>query len=1441
MSESDRLFDMTRMRSAKRLGVVAALVAVGLSLLLASTLMSRSADNDKGILADLISRALSTPATRISIGDVSGILSSSVTVHDIKIADRDGVWLELDSAQLVWTRSALLFRRLEIDKLDVGNLTIRRKPVPSQEAVSDAPLFPELPLKVDVKEFALKQLALGAPLLGVDAKLGATGSASIGAPSEGLSLKLNARRLDAAGTFNTQLAYVPKTNRLSMALAFDEPAGGILVHALKLPDLPPAKLDLKGDGPLDAFTAQLAFDAGPSIGANGAARLTRQGDGRKLTLDLASRIEGLMPSLAKPIFAGTTQLNSTVTFADAGGIAIAPLTVASNTARLDITGTLSQDDVADLAIRIRSVPNAGDKTTAETAEIRNLTFDATVKGDMMGPTVAATLAVEDAKLPQGRLARLTGRFSATPSGAVTDEATAIPVTAAIEASGIEASDPAMARAIGSSLSLSLSGTTQNGIADVKTLKLQTATASASFVGRIGKPVIDGRATIEAPDLSRFGGVASLDLRGALALNAEIQGAPKDGRINAALDGKVTQFATGVASVDGLAGGTVTLKGVARRLPNGGFGFGDVRLNGVNAAALVNGNATAEAAAIDASFTVPDLRHADKRLSGRGEARAHISGTLDYLNADATLAVSDARMLGRPVPRLTFDARATDVTGLIDAHAKLAGTVDNKDARGTVHVARQPDSAWRLDDLDVLIGSVAARGSLVLNAKSLADGKITVAARDLDDLSPLALTKMAGQIDTDVTLAVTDGGQNAKIAAAGRRLKFGEAAIDKIDANASLTDVWRHPVIDGQIAIDRATVAGEAFSQVRLLSRGSPSASDLTLSAQARGFALDAHGRLVPADNIRFELQNFSARRGNHKITLANPATLTVRDQGIDIRGFALALDRGRLGIEGSVGKTLDLAVNARAVPLSAGDIFKPGLGASGTLDGEAKIGGTSQAPTGTWRIALDKIAAKQTRDLGLPPADVKASGRFAGGNAMIDATVSAQRAGSVHIAGRIPMQGGDLGLAVKGHVDLAVANAQLSTAGRRVTGRADIDLKVGGRIAQPRVDGAATLSGGAFTDSVQGVKLTAITGRIAARGDQLVIDRLSAQTGDSGTLTASGQVRVDPQAGFPGAIKISGHDAALVSNDIVKLVASPSLNLSGPLARDPKITGRIDISRLDIAVPERLPPNLKPLPGTRHVGASPKVRAALAVRKKAQSHAHREPPFDAGLDLVVSAPNRVFVRGRGIDAELGGQLRLSGRLKSPTTIGAFDLRRGRLQIVGTRRDFSRAHVAFTGDLTPDLDLLAQTRAGEVTAQVAVTGPASQPTFAFTSTPDLPQDEVLSQILFSKASGSLSPFQALQLAQAAAQFTGNGGPDTFERIRKSLGVDSLDVSTGRKGDPTVGISRAINNKISVGVKAGASTEDSGVTLDLDLTKQLRIQGEADANGGTALGVGTEIEY
>jgi len=106
------------------IGAVAAATAAG-ALVVAT---GRAADEEKSVLADLISRALSTPATRVVVGRIEGALSSDATVHGIEISDRDGVWLKLDRARIVWRRLALVRRRLEIDALEVNRLEIMRTP-----------------------------------------------------------------------------------------------------------------------------------------------------------------------------------------------------------------------------------------------------------------------------------------------------------------------------------------------------------------------------------------------------------------------------------------------------------------------------------------------------------------------------------------------------------------------------------------------------------------------------------------------------------------------------------------------------------------------------------------------------------------------------------------------------------------------------------------------------------------------------------------------------------------------------------------------------------------------------------------------------------------------------------------------------------------------------------------------------------------------------------------------------------------------------------------------------------------------------------------------------------------------------------------------------------------------------------------------------------------
>lgn len=1431
-----------------RLALVAVLLIAGF---LASAHLggfAQNAQTDRGIVADLISKALSSDTSQVSIGQVNGALSSDVEIRDIVLSDRDGPWLRLDRARLIWTRSALLLRRLDIDRLEIGKLEFLRKQAPQPAGApppSDAPILPELPLKVIVRALQLNELVLGEPIVGVPARLGATGSATLGPPNEGLDLKLDARRLDAPGTFNVSLAFVPQSTRLQLAVKLDEPAGGLISKVAGLPGEPPVQLDLNGDGPLDSFRSTLTFTAGPTIGAQGQATLSRAGVERQLALALDARIEGLMPAPVAPVFAGSTRLDGSVGFADAGGIDIRNLALVSALARLDVLGRYNADKTLDLRVTAAARPNAGGRTVASGTEIGKLAFDATIKGPVAGPTVVATLDAQDAKLPAGGFSRLGMSFNATPTGTIGEPGTRITLTADGEASGIALTDRALARAVGERVGFTLRGVAQDdGTADFETLRLAMSGVELDYKGKAGKARVLGRLQAVLPDLARFSGLAKRPLGGRAELAADIDATPRLNDYGATLNGKGDRLATGDAVLDRLLAGNLTLAGQVRALA-GDLTVSGLRVAGQHAAFTGDGGIGLQASDLRLALALPDLKRADPRLSGKGDITAQITGPRDKLDATARIAVANATALARPIPRLAIDAVVRDLQGALDSRLTLNGEIDSKPATGTIALARLPGDGWNLSALDIAIGSVRLNGALTLDPASRAAGRLTLAARNLDDLSPLALTKIGGQLDADIRLAVVEGRQNLDLTAKGTRLAGPSVSIDKLDATAAATDIYGRPMLDAAIAIDRAVVAGETFSAIRFDSKGAPDASAFTLSAAARGFALNGAGRLIPGEPLKLELASFDARRDGRRIALANPATFSFPTAGIEIAGLALAIENGRLTLDGKAGEALDLNLTARDIPLSAARILAPKLDLAGTLNAEARIGGTPGVPTGPWSLRVARLVTPETRQAGLPPVEIAAKGELKGDETSVDATVNAGPGASLTIRGTAPLSAtGALELTAQGRVDAVLANAMLAPQGRRLTGTVALDMRAAGTAAAPRLSGSATLANGSFTDALQGVRLTAIEARLAANGDNLTIERASAQTPNGGTLSASGRLQLDPAAGFPGQIRIQGNRAQLVSSGIVTAVANLGLDISGPLAQRPRIGGRVDVLSLDVAVPDRLPASLRPVDGIRHIRPTGTAAARLAAQKRAARPAARggrpAPAFDAALALTISAPNRVFIRGRGIDAELGGQIRVGGSLAAPALDGGFELRRGRLSVLSQRLDFSRGRLTFAGGTMPELDFVAETRASDVTARVVVSGPADQPVFAFTSTPELPQDEVLSRLLFARASGSLSPFQALQLAQTAAQFAGGGGDDSFERLRKSLGVDNLDIQVGA-GGPTVGVSRYIGDNVSVGVKAGAKPEDSGVSVGIDVTRRLKVQAETGADGSASVGVGAEWEY
>ncbi|MGN6767991.1 MAG: translocation/assembly module TamB domain-containing protein, partial [Rhizobiaceae bacterium] len=300
-----------------------------------------------------------------------------------------------------------------------------------------------------------------------------------------------------------------------------------------------------------------------------------------------------------------------------------------------------------------------------------------------------------------------------------------------------------------------------------------------------------------------------------------------------------------------------------------------------------------------------------------------------------------------------------------------------------------------------------------------------------------------------------------------------------------------------------------------------------------------------------------------------------------------------------------------------------------------------------------------------------------------------------------------------------------------------------------------------------------------------------------------------------------------------------NIAVTGPLVSDPLISGTIDIERAEITVPDTLGGGAAGI-NVKHRNPPPKVAATLA-----RAHANDGTPVPtrrpsvAKLDLTVRAPARIFVRGRGLDAELGGEIKLTGPVTGIRPVGGFKLIRGRLSIIGQRIVFTEGEVTMVGDLDPMVNLVATSEGTDITVFVTVTGRVSDPKVVFSSQPELPQDEVLARLIFNRSVNDLSAFQIAQLAAAVAELAGGSNPSLLGNLRKATGLDDLDVVTNEKGQTAVRAGRYIQDNIYLGVEAGAEGDTKG-TVNLDITKDLKAKG-ALGTTDSSLGLFYEKDY
>jgi translocation and assembly module TamB len=521
----------------------------------------------------------------------------------------------------------------------------------------------------------------------------------------------------------------------------------------------------------------------------------------------------------------------------------------------------------------------------------------------------------------------------------------------------------------------------------------------------------------------------------------------------------------------------------------------------------------------------------------------------------------------------------------------------------------------------------------------------------------------------------------------------------------------------------------------------------------------------------------------------------------------------------------------------------PGSGISGTVTGDANVSGSASAPNGQYNLQVSGLSVPAMSQAGIGAASITASGRLADGRTTIDAKITGDQGANLNISGSAPISAtGALDLGIRGRIDLALLNNMLAASGDRVSGPVDIDMRVTGAASSPDASGTIRLAGGSYSSPLNGVNFDNIA--MEARGGlkQIEITRFSARAPNGGTLSGSGTVGLNPDAGFPVNVSLRADNAEVISNDLVDATIDAALNLTGPAATGPKLAGTVTVRQMDIQLPERLPASVRPIP-VEHVNTPPAVKAQLAEEQAAGGGSGGDGDYVIDLDMKVTTTNRIFVRGMGVDAQLGGEITVRGTSARPIVLGGFELRRGYVDVIGQRIEFTRGVVTFPGTekIDPELDLVAETTTSSITGIVTISGPASNPTIQLSSSPELPGDEVLAHILFDKATGQLTAGEAVQLAQAAALLAGvGGGPGMLDNIRKKFGLDVLQI-TSSGDDPAIGIGKYINDNIYLGVKQGATAESSRVTVDIEITDNIKARGEVGADGSSSVGINMEWDY
>ena len=128
----------------------------------------------------------------LTLEGVSGPLPGRLAVGRLALADAEGVWLDVEQAELALHWRDLTRWRVRLDAVRVARLALHRlpgPPSPEPAAPLTLPSLPRLPVALDIRRLDVARLELGEAVLGQAAALSLGGSAAMDGARAGGSVE----------------------------------------------------------------------------------------------------------------------------------------------------------------------------------------------------------------------------------------------------------------------------------------------------------------------------------------------------------------------------------------------------------------------------------------------------------------------------------------------------------------------------------------------------------------------------------------------------------------------------------------------------------------------------------------------------------------------------------------------------------------------------------------------------------------------------------------------------------------------------------------------------------------------------------------------------------------------------------------------------------------------------------------------------------------------------------------------------------------------------------------------------------------------------------------------------------------------------------------------------------------------------------------------------